>query len=53
MTASVVMVDFFVGTKQSRLCKAKQWHAGLVNIREIITNIINLGRFKQTYRKID
>ena len=30
----------------------KQWRAGLVNLREIMTNIINLGAVLQRY-KID
>jgi len=55
MTASIVMVDFLLGQNNlCRPCKAKQWHASLINVREIMTNIINLGRFnKPIIRLID
>jgi glycogen synthase len=34
MTASVVMVEFLLGQNNTDLVKAKQWHAGLVNVRQ-------------------
>jgi hypothetical protein len=48
MTASVVMVDFLLGQNNP-----EQWRAGLVNVREIMTNVINLGVVLQSYHQID